>query len=155
MELYIDDANTKEIRRLSDTYPVDGVTTNPSILARTGRNPVEVLKEIRMLLGPERLIFAQAIPTDAEGMIRDAHAICTLLGEQTIVKIPAIPEGFQGGSLDFASSLFSWIIFHCVHNLKWIGCGILVAGTTVMAIINRRRIIREAALAAAAANENK
>jgi PTS system galactitol-specific IIC component len=67
----------------------------------------------------------------------------------------AIPEGFQGGSLDFASSLFSWIIFHCVHNLKWIGCGILVAGTTVMAIINRRRIIREAALAAAAANENK
>ncbi|MBQ9892508.1 MAG: PTS sugar transporter subunit IIC [Bacteroidales bacterium] len=67
----------------------------------------------------------------------------------------AIPEGFQGGSLDFASSLFSWIIFHCVHNLKWIGCGILVTGTTVMAIINRRRIIREAALAAAAANENK
>ena len=95
MELYIDDANTKEIRRLSAIYPVDGVTTNPSILARTGRNPVEVLKEIRTLLGPDRLIFAQAIPTDAEGMIRDAHAICTLLGEQTIVKIPAIPQGFQ------------------------------------------------------------
>ncbi|MBR1887905.1 MAG: PTS sugar transporter subunit IIC [Bacteroidales bacterium] len=54
----------------------------------------------------------------------------------------AIPEGFQGGALDFASSIFSWVIFHLVHDLKWVGAGILVAGTTVMAIINRRRIIK-------------
>ena len=53
----------------------------------------------------------------------------------------AIPEGFQGGSLDFASSLFSWVIFHLVHDFKLIGSGILVVGTTVMAIFNRRRII--------------
>jgi PTS system galactitol-specific IIC component len=54
----------------------------------------------------------------------------------------AIPDGFQGGSLDFASSIFSWITFHLVHDFKWIGSGILVAGTTVMAIFNRRRIIK-------------
>ena len=54
----------------------------------------------------------------------------------------AIPDGFQGGSLDFASSIFSWVIFHLVHDFKWIGSGILVAGTTVLAIINRRRIIK-------------
>ena len=54
----------------------------------------------------------------------------------------AIPEGFQGGSLDFASSIFSWVIFHLVHDFKWIGSGILVVGTTVMAIFNRRRIIK-------------
>ena len=54
----------------------------------------------------------------------------------------AIPDGFQGGSLDFASSIFSWVIFHLVHDFKWIGGGILVAGTTVLAIINRRRIIK-------------
>ncbi len=54
----------------------------------------------------------------------------------------AIPEGFQGGSLDFASSLFSWVIFHLVHDFKWIGSGLLVIGTTVMAILNRRRIIK-------------
>lgn len=54
----------------------------------------------------------------------------------------AIPEGFQGGALDFASSIFSWVIFHLVHDLKWVGAGILVAGTTVMAIFNRRRIIK-------------
>jgi PTS system galactitol-specific IIC component len=56
----------------------------------------------------------------------------------------AIPDGFQGGSLDFASSIFSWVIFHLVHDFKWIGSGILVAGTTVMAVINRRRIIKAA-----------
>ena len=54
----------------------------------------------------------------------------------------AIPEGFQGGSLDFASSIFSWIIFRCIYNWKIVGAVILVAGTTVMAIINRRRIIK-------------
>ena len=54
----------------------------------------------------------------------------------------AIPEGFQGGALDFASSLFSWVIFHLVHDFKWIGAGVLVVGTTVMAIFNRRRIIK-------------
>lgn len=54
----------------------------------------------------------------------------------------AIPDGFQGGALDFASSLFSWVIFHLIHDFKWIGAGILVIGTTVMAIFNRRRIIK-------------
>ncbi|MBP5538448.1 MAG: PTS sugar transporter subunit IIC [Bacteroidales bacterium] len=55
----------------------------------------------------------------------------------------AIPEGFQGGALDFASSLFSWVIFHLVHDFKLIGCGLLVIGTTVLAIFNRRTIIKK------------
>ncbi len=54
----------------------------------------------------------------------------------------AIPEGFQGGALDFASSIFSWVIFHLVHDFKLVGSAILVAGTTVLAIFNRRRIIK-------------
>lgn len=59
----------------------------------------------------------------------------------------AIPEGFQGGALDFASSLFSWVIFHCVHNLKLIGCVLLVGLATFMAIVNRRQIIKKSLLA--------
>ena len=55
-----------------------------------------------------------------------------------------LPEGFLGGSIDFASSLFSWVIFHLVHDFKIIGSVILVAGTTFMAILNRRRIIKKA-----------
>ena len=55
----------------------------------------------------------------------------------------AIPEGFQGGALDFASSIFSWVIFHLVHDFKLVGSALLVIGTTVMAVFNRRRIILE------------
>ena len=55
----------------------------------------------------------------------------------------AIPEGFQGGALDFASSIFSWVIFHLVHDFRIIGSIVLVAGTTVLAVINRRRIIMQ------------
>ncbi|MFA6592384.1 MAG: PTS transporter subunit IIC [Bacteroidales bacterium] len=58
-----------------------------------------------------------------------------------------IPDGFQGGALDFASSLFSWVIFHFVHDFKIIGSIILVAGTTIIAIFNRRQIIKETILA--------
>ena len=95
MKLFIDDANVTEIRRLIDLYPIDGVTTNPSILAKTGRDPIRVLNEIREILGDEKIIFAQAIPTEAEAILRDAHAIVKLLGENTVVKIPSIPEGFK------------------------------------------------------------
>ena len=62
--------------------------------------------------------------------------------ERTADAAVAIPDGFQGGSLDFASSIFSWVIFHLVHDFKIVGSIILVAITTVMAIFNRRRIIK-------------
>ena len=53
MKLLIDDANIDEIRRLYDLYPIDGVTTNPSILAKSGRQPYDVLIEIREFIGEE------------------------------------------------------------------------------------------------------
>ncbi len=95
MKLFIDDADVNEIRRLYDLYPIDGVTTNPTILGRTGRAPIDVLKEIRNIIGAEKTIFVQAIPVEADAIMRDARAIVGLLGKNTIVKIPSIPEGFK------------------------------------------------------------
>ncbi len=54
----------------------------------------------------------------------------------------AIPEGFSGGSLDFAGSPLCWIIFQCTENLKWIGSGLLVVVTMGMMWWNRVHIIR-------------
>lgn len=54
----------------------------------------------------------------------------------------AIPEGFDGGSLDFASSPLAWVIFQCTENLKWIGSGLLVLVTMGMMWWNRVHIIR-------------
>lgn len=54
-----------------------------------------------------------------------------------------IPDGFYGGALDFASSIFSWLIFHLIHQFKWIGSGILVVLALGMAIYNRMRIMKQ------------
>lgn len=95
MKLCIDDANVEAIKRICEYYPIDGVSTNPSILAKSGRKPFEVLKEIRRIIGEEGELFVQAVAGDAGGMVRDAERIVKELGETTIVKIPCNPEGFK------------------------------------------------------------
>ena len=95
MKLFIDDANLEAIRELIEYYPIDGVTTNPSILAKAGRDPRETLKMIRDIIGDERIIFAQAVALTYEGMLEDAHMIMDLLGRNTVVKIPSTPTGFK------------------------------------------------------------
>lgn len=95
MKLLIDDADIREIKRLYEYYPIDGVTTNPSILARAGSDPAAVLREIREFIGDEALLFAQALAPDAEGMVADAKRILEICGKNTIIKLPSVPEGFK------------------------------------------------------------
>ena len=95
MKFCIDDANVEKIRRIYEYYPVDGVSTNPSILAKAGRDPFEVLKEIREIIGEDGELFVQATATTAEGMVEEAHKIVEVLGKTTLVKIPCVPEGFK------------------------------------------------------------
>lgn len=95
MKLCIDDANVEKIRRIYEFYPVDGVSTNPSILAKYGRDPYEVLREIRSIIGEDGELFVQATAADAEGMVAEAHRIVAELGKTTLVKIPCVPQGFK------------------------------------------------------------
>lgn len=95
MKLLIDDAHIEQIKRIYEYYPVDGVTTNPSILATIGRNPIEVLHEIRDFIGVEAELHVQVIARDAEGMLDDAHRIIRELGDNTYVKVPSVEEGFK------------------------------------------------------------
>ena len=95
MKLFIDHADTNAIRRLVDLYPIDGVTTNPTILAKSGRQPYEVLREIREFIGDEAELHVQVTARAAEGMVEDAHKIIKELGKNTFVKIPSVPEGFK------------------------------------------------------------
>ena len=99
MKLCIDDANVARIRHIYEFYPVDGVSTNPSILAKTGRPPYEVLREIRSIVGESGELFVQAIAGKAEDMVKEAQRIARELGERTLVKIPCIPEGFKAMSV--------------------------------------------------------
>lgn len=95
MKLLIDDAHIELIKRVYEFYPVDGVTTNPTILAKSGRNPYEVLKEIRAFIGAGAEMHVQAVSSEAAGMVKEAQRIVKELGGNTYVKIPAIPEGFK------------------------------------------------------------
>lgn len=95
MKLLIDDAHVQDISRLIDLYPIDGVTTNPSILSRIDQNPADTLRQIRDLIGQDRLLFVQAVPKDTEGMVKDAEAIAGTFGANTVVKIPSVPAGFK------------------------------------------------------------
>ena len=54
----------------------------------------------------------------------------------------AIPEGFEGGALDFASSPLAWVIFHLSYSFKWVGAGILVLITMFLMFLNRRAIVK-------------
>lgn len=95
MKLCIDTADIEAIRTIYKYYPVDGVSTNPSILAKSGQAPYEVLREIRKIIGEEGELFVQVISKKAEGMIEEAHHIVKELGLQTLVKIPCTEEGYR------------------------------------------------------------
>ena len=94
MKLLIDDANIAKIKQIYDLFPIDGVTTNPSILAKSGRNPYEVLKEIREFIGDAEL-HAQVLSRKAEDMVKEAEKMAEILGKNTFIKVPSIPEGFK------------------------------------------------------------
>lgn len=107
----------------------------PAVLPITKGN---VLKTF--IIGLVALIVGLYFVTDlAPFFTQAAQDVFAKTGDSAV----KIPEGFQGGALDFASSLFSWIIFHLIYNLKIIGSAVLVIGTLALAIFNRRRIIRE------------
>lgn len=95
MLLCIDDADIRKIRHIYEFYPVDGVSTNPSILAKTGKDPYAVLKEIRAFIGDSAELFVQATAPDAETMVKEAHRIVAEVGKTTLIKIPCVPEGFK------------------------------------------------------------
>ena len=105
MKLLLDDAHIDKIKTIYEFYPVDGVTTNPSILAKTGRNPYEVLGEIRSFIGKDADLHVQAVAQTAEDMVEDAHRIVKELGTNTFVKIPAVREGFKAMKMLMAEGI--------------------------------------------------
>ncbi len=92
MKFFIDTANVDDIRRLHAIGMVDGVTTNPSLVAKEGRNFRDVIDEICSFVdGP---VSAEAVSLDAEGMIAEAKDIATW-APNIVVKIPMTAEGLK------------------------------------------------------------
>ena len=75
----------------------------------------------------------------APAFTQAAHTVFAQTGDNAA----KIPEGFEAGALDFASSLFGWVIYKCVNNLQWIGAGVLTLITVAMVVWNRQRIVAD------------
>ena len=95
MKFLIDDANIDRIKALYQYYPIDGVTTNPSILAKYGKPPYEALLAIREFIGNKAELHAQVVATTAEAMVEEGRKIERILGNNTYIKIPTVPEGLR------------------------------------------------------------
>jgi transaldolase len=92
MQIFLDTANVQEIRELCALGVVDGVTTNPSIVAREGRPFREVVAEILQIVdGP---ISLEVVSTEASGMLDEARELAKL-HKNVVVKIPLIAEGLK------------------------------------------------------------
>ncbi|MCS6879247.1 MAG: fructose-6-phosphate aldolase [Geminicoccaceae bacterium] len=92
MKFFVDSADVHEIADLAATGLVDGVTTNPSLVAKTGRPFFEVLEEIcRLVSGP---VSAEVTATDVAGMLREASRLLEV-APNVCIKLPLTPAGLQ------------------------------------------------------------
>lgn len=94
MRIILDTANLEDIRYFNEYFPIEGVTTNPTILSKEGGDVLKLLKDIRAIIGDKEL-HVQVTETDADKMVEEAEAIVNYLGSNTFVKIPATPAGLK------------------------------------------------------------
>jgi len=92
MKIFIDSADIDEIREYAGTGLVDGVTTNPSLAAKTGRDYVEVLKEITGIV--KGSVSAEVLATDHDGMMAQGKRVAKIADNIT-VKVPLTWEGLK------------------------------------------------------------
>ncbi|HBH12941.1 MAG: putative transaldolase, partial [Clostridiales bacterium 38_11] len=92
MKFFIDTANVAEIKEINSWGVLDGVTTNPSLIAKEGRNFKEVIKEITSIVnGP---ISAEVVSMDHKGMVSEAEDL-VLIHENIVIKVPMTDEGLK------------------------------------------------------------
>lgn len=92
MKFFLDTANVDEIKRINELGLVDGVTTNPTIISREGRDFEEVIKEICSIVdGP---VSAEVISLDSDGMVKEARKLAKW-ADNVVVKIPMTEAGLR------------------------------------------------------------
>jgi len=92
MKFFIDTANVQEIKKAWALGVIDGVTTNPSLISKEGKEPVELLREICTIVnGP---VSAEAVSLTADEMVREAESL-SRIHENIVVKIPMTEDGLK------------------------------------------------------------
>ena len=91
----MDTADLNEIRYFNTYYPIEGVTTNPTILAREGGDVLTLLKQIREVIGVDKELHVQVTETEYDRILEEAAALVAYLGQNTFIKVPADDVGLR------------------------------------------------------------
>jgi len=92
MKIFLDTASVDEIKNANDIIPLDGVTTNPTLIMREGKDYVKTLKEITQIVdGP---VSAETVSLDAAGMVKEGKEF-TKIHKNIIIKVPMTPQGMK------------------------------------------------------------
>lgn len=95
MELLFDTANLEQIKKLYNILPCDGITTNPTILKRENKNPIETLKEIRHFLPESGQLHVQLLSNTSDELVKEAKFVLSEIGKDTFIKIPVFDQGIK------------------------------------------------------------
>lgn len=95
MELIIDSSNIEQIKELNDLLTITGVTTNPTILTKSGREAMDVVKDLCEVLSEDQLLFIQTVQTSFEGIMEEAKMISSIRNKNMYVKISVTHEGLR------------------------------------------------------------
>ena len=123
----LDTADINAIKKAVDLYPLAGVTTNPSIIAKEDRPLKAILLDIREVIGQERMLHAQVMGKDAETMLKEAQAL-RAIDPDIIVKVPVTPQGIKAMKLIHA------------EGIRITATAILTPQQALMAASGRRRV---------------
>lgn len=95
MTFILDTADLDEIKYCNEFYPIEGVTTNPTIIARAKSDFWNLVTEIRRIIGKEKMLHIQTRAVTAEGIVEEAKLLQERLGENFYIKIPVGEEGLK------------------------------------------------------------
>ncbi len=95
MRILLDTADLEKIEYFNLHYPIEGVTTNPTILAKEGGDVVMLLHKIRAIIGEDKELHIQVTEKTFERIVKEAEAIVAAFGKNTFVKIPATDVGLR------------------------------------------------------------
>lgn len=95
MRIMLDTANLNDIRYFNEYFPIEGVTTNPTILSKEGGDPIEIIRKIRHIIGAKKELHIQLTEESFDGMVKEAEALVREFGATTYVKIPVTDIGLR------------------------------------------------------------
>jgi transaldolase len=94
MKIFVDTANVKAIKDAMALGIVDGVTTNPTLVAKEGDNPEKIVKEICAVVGVERPVNAEVLSLECDAMVKEARGIAKW-ADNIVIKIPMMRDGLK------------------------------------------------------------